>query len=126
MAVQLFGGFANGVSDSHAIDMRRFFPQISQALNSVTNGDLIKLTMREFSMAFIQWVPADQLPEGIKKEFDELLRKKEAASDEEKAVIQSQIDELANNALWNWVDESGRSEEDIKEDVYNYPNDHEA
>ncbi len=115
MAVQLFGGFANGVSDSHVADMRRFFPQIGRALHGVTNGDLINLTMREFSMAFMEWVADEQLPAGAKAQYEGLKKKKEAAQPQQKAFVQREIDEMANNALWGWVDHPGRSEKELRE-----------
>ena len=113
-AVQIFGGFANGVSDSHAADMRRLFPQIGRALHGVTNGDLINLTMREFSMAFMEIISAGDLPAGIKEAYGSLKDKKSTAEVHQKAFIQREIDELANSALWMWVDEPGRSQEDIR------------
>ncbi|MDE2010286.1 MAG: phosphotransferase [Candidatus Omnitrophica bacterium] len=116
MAVQMFGGFANGVSDSHAATMRRFFPQIGRALNGVTNGDLINLTMREFSMAFMDMVTAHELPAGVKEAYTALQEKKAAAEVHHKAFVQREMDELANNALWTWaMDTPGRNGQDVRD-----------
>ncbi|MCK5082040.1 MAG: glycogen/starch synthase, partial [Candidatus Omnitrophica bacterium] len=111
-AALLFGGFANGVSEAHANDVRRYDPQIAGLLYAVTNGDLISLTMREFGLAFVE---AGHAGEDARVRVAEMELERSKANKFKRAVIQLKMDEYLYKLVWAFVDNERITRAEIKE-----------
>ena len=74
-ATLLFGGFANGVSDAHATEIRRFDPRFSVRPYAITNGDLVALTLREFARKFVELGYTLKRQKKSWKNYKDILRK---------------------------------------------------
>ena len=114
-ATLLFGGFANGVSDAHATEIRSFDPQVfRKALYGITNGDLVSLTLRGFARKFVE---SGYGSEEAKQKLEELQRhlkeacvvrplqeqKDSEAEDFECVQAQKDLDEYLYEQLWGFV-----------------------
>ncbi|HAH20897.1 MAG TPA: hypothetical protein DCL49_08355, partial [Candidatus Omnitrophica bacterium] len=107
-------GFANGVSDAHATEIRRFTPQVfHKAIYGITNGDLISLTLREFARKFVELGYGSQEAKNRLEELQRNLREACSVKAVEQdlktgnfdcAQAQRELDEYLYEQLWRFVD----------------------
>ncbi|MFA5350746.1 MAG: 4-alpha-glucanotransferase, partial [Candidatus Omnitrophota bacterium] len=113
-ATMLRRGFTNYVSDSHGYQMRQFDPQIYESAGiGLTNGDLVWLTQRYFTMRFMESRFASRV---LKDSYCRLKEKQQNEADKfKRAKLQQEMDKLAYKGLCSWVDEAGRTNEELAE-----------
>ncbi|MDD5505777.1 MAG: 4-alpha-glucanotransferase, partial [Candidatus Omnitrophica bacterium] len=111
-ATMLRRGFTNYVSDSHGYQMRQFDPQIYESSGiGLTNGDLVWLTQRYFTMQFIESRFASQ---GLKDDYRQLKKKQQEEADKfKRAKLQQEMDKLAYKGMSSWVDDAARTDEEL-------------